>query len=62
MIAGVQSFGNFKEFFSPNILDLHLVESMNSEPRMQRADHIMNHAGHQDHRETQDVALLLQKL
>ena len=48
--------------FPPNSLDLHFVESLNSEPRMQMPDHILNQTGHQDHRDTQGVALLLQKL
>ena len=66
MITGVQwilvYLWELYGVFPPNILDLHLVESLNLEPRMQRADHIMNHTGHQDHSDTQDVALLLQKL
>lgn len=48
--------------FPPNSLDLHLVESLNSEPRMQTPEHIMSQTGHQDHRDAQGVALLLQKL
>ena len=66
MIAGVQWILVYlRELYGispPNILDLHLVESLNLEPKVQRADHIMNHIGHQDHRDRQDMALLLQKL
>ena len=66
MIAGVQWIVVYLweryGVFPPNILDLHLVESMNLEPRMQMADYNMNHIGHQDHRDTQDVAFFLQKL
>lgn len=40
------AFWNFMEFFLPNILDLHLVESTNAEHTDTEGGVYQDHAGH----------------